>query len=130
MRHVLTEVDEAEAIASASSAEPRGHLRVLCPPAFAVHQLAKHLKQFRDRYPRVMIELTVPGPVETVDENYDVTILSEGRRSSTAASSPGASRAPRSSPAPRPSTSTSAAVPTIRATSSATRRWCPRSSAS
>src|SRR5205085_10916574 len=46
VRHVLTEIDEAEALASASNTEPRGHLRVLCPPAFAVHQLAKHLKQF------------------------------------------------------------------------------------
>jgi hypothetical protein len=32
VRHVLTEIDEAEALASASTAEPRGHLRVLCPP--------------------------------------------------------------------------------------------------
>ena len=80
VRHVLTEVEEAEALASASSAEPRGQLRVLCPPAFAVHQLAKHLKVFRARYPRVSLELSVPGPVETVDENFDVTILTEGRR--------------------------------------------------
>ena len=80
VRHVLTEVEEAEALATASSAEPRGQLRVLCPPAFAVHQLAKHLKTFRARYPRVSIELSVPGPVETVDENFDVTILTEGRR--------------------------------------------------
>ena len=80
VRHVLTEVEEAEALASASSAEPRGQLRVLCPPAFAVHQLAKHLKVFRTRYPRVSLELSVPGPVETVDENFDVSILTEGRR--------------------------------------------------
>jgi DNA-binding transcriptional LysR family regulator len=80
VRHVLTEVDEAEALATASTAEPRGHLRVLCPPAFAVHQLAKHLKQFRARYPKVSIDLTVPGPVETIDENYDVTIIMEGHR--------------------------------------------------
>ena len=80
VRHVLSEIDEAEALATASSAEPRGHLRVLCPPAFAVHQLAKHLKTFRSRYPLVTLELSVPGPVETVDENYDVTILTEGRR--------------------------------------------------
>ena len=26
------------------------------------------------------LELSVPGVVETVDENFDVTILSEGRR--------------------------------------------------
>jgi DNA-binding transcriptional LysR family regulator len=80
VRHVLTEVEEAEALATASTAEPRGVLRVLCPPAFAVHQLAKHLKTFRSRYPRVSLELSVPGPVETVDENFDVTILTEGRQ--------------------------------------------------
>jgi DNA-binding transcriptional LysR family regulator len=80
IRHVLTEVDEAEGLATASNTEPRGNLRILCTPAFAVHQLAKHLKSFRDRYPRVSIELTVTGPVDTVDETFDVTILTEGRR--------------------------------------------------
>ncbi|MEP6739053.1 MAG: LysR family transcriptional regulator [Caldimonas sp.] len=80
VRHVLNEVEEAEALATASTADPRGQLRVLCSPAFAVHQLAKHLRTFRSRYPRVTLELSVPGPVETVDENFDVTILTEGRR--------------------------------------------------
>jgi len=55
-------------------------LRVLCPPAFAVHQIAKHRPKFRAMYPRVTLELSVPGPVETVDENFDVSILTEGRR--------------------------------------------------
>ena len=80
VRHILTEVEEAEALATASTAEPRGHLRVLCPPAFAVHQIAKHLPKFRALYPRVTLELSAPGPVETVDENFDVSILTEGRR--------------------------------------------------
>ncbi len=80
VRHVLTEVEEAEALASAATAEPRGHLRVLAPPAFAVHQIAKHLPRFRELYPRVSVELSAPGPIEAVDENFDVTILVEGRR--------------------------------------------------
>ena len=80
VRHILTEVEEAETLASAATAEPRGHLRVLCSPAFAVHQIAKHLPKFRAMYPRVTLELSVPGPVETVDENFDVSILTEGRR--------------------------------------------------
>jgi DNA-binding transcriptional LysR family regulator len=80
VRQILTEIDEAEALASAATSEPRGHLRVLCPPAFAVHQIAKHLPKFRAMYPRVTLELSAPGPVETVDENFDVTILTEGRR--------------------------------------------------
>ena len=80
VRHILTEVEEAEALATAATTEPRGHLRVLCPPAFAVHQIAKHLPKFRVLYPRVTLELSVPGPVETVDENFDVSIVAEGRR--------------------------------------------------
>ena len=80
VRHILTEVEEAEALATAATSEPRGHLRVLCSPAFAVHQIAKMLPRFRALYPRVTLELSVPGPVETVDENFDVSILTEGRR--------------------------------------------------
>jgi DNA-binding transcriptional LysR family regulator len=80
IRHVLAEVDEAEALATASTAEPRGHLRILCTPSFALHQLARHLKTFRERYPRVSIELSTAGPVETVDERFDVTIIGEGKR--------------------------------------------------
>jgi DNA-binding transcriptional LysR family regulator len=48
---------------------------VLCPPAIAVHQLAKHLPKFHRAYPLVTLEITSPGPVETVDDSYDLTIL-------------------------------------------------------
>ena len=60
--------------------DPRGHLRVLAPPAFAVHQIAKHLPRFRALYPRVTLELVVPGPVETVDENFDISIIQVGKQ--------------------------------------------------
>jgi DNA-binding transcriptional LysR family regulator len=75
VRQILTEVDEAEAFATAATSEPRGHLRVISPPAFAVHQIAKHLPKFRAQFPLVSIELVVPGPVETVDENFDISIV-------------------------------------------------------
>jgi DNA-binding transcriptional LysR family regulator len=55
-------------------------LRVLAPPAFAVHQLAKHLARFHALHPKITIELSTPGPVETMDESYDVSIISVGRR--------------------------------------------------
>lgn len=80
VRQILTEVEEAEAQANAATSEPRGHLRVLVPPAFAVHQLAKHLPRFRQQYPLVTLELSVPGVVETVDENHDVTIITSTRQ--------------------------------------------------
>jgi DNA-binding transcriptional LysR family regulator len=79
-RLILNEVEEAEALASTASSEPRGHLRVLAPPAFAVHQLAKRLPKFHAQYPKITIELSTPGPVETVDENFDVSIITVGRR--------------------------------------------------
>lgn len=75
-RRILVEVDEAEALATSATTEPRGHLRVLVPPAFAVHQLAKHLPKFHKQYPQVTVELNSPGAVDTVDEAFDITILS------------------------------------------------------
>jgi DNA-binding transcriptional LysR family regulator len=80
VRQILSDVEEAEALAQAAVREPAGHLRVVCPPAFAVHQLAKHLPRFRARHPLVTIELTVPGPVETVHESHDVSILMLGTK--------------------------------------------------
>lgn len=80
VRQILADIDEAEALAQAAVREPGGHLRVVCPPAFAVHQLAKHLPRFRARFPQVTLELTVPGPVETVHESHDVSILMLGRK--------------------------------------------------
>ena len=77
-RQILADVDEAEAAAARSVKELRGHLKVLVPPAFAVHQLAKHLPAFRAKHPGVTLELTVPGPVEAVDDNHDVSILMSG----------------------------------------------------
>ncbi len=75
VRLILLGVEESEALASESTKLPRGHLRVLCPPAIAVHQLAKHLMRFQAAYPEVTLELSSPGPVETVDEAFDVTIF-------------------------------------------------------
>ena len=38
-RRILAEVDEAELLTQSATTEVRGHLRVLCPPALAVHQI-------------------------------------------------------------------------------------------
>jgi DNA-binding transcriptional LysR family regulator len=75
VRAILIEVEESEALADASAREPRGHLRVLCPPALAVHQLTKLLPRFAAAYPQVSIELHSPGAVETIDESFDVTLI-------------------------------------------------------
>jgi len=79
-RRLRLDLDEADALASTAATEVHGHLRVLVPPAFAVHQLAKHLPRFRATHPRLSLELTVPGPVDSVDESFDVSILSVAQR--------------------------------------------------
>lgn len=74
VRQILADLDEAEALAAASVTDPRGHVRVLSPPAVAVHQLAKMLPRFHQLFPQVTVEIAANGPVETVDENFDLTI--------------------------------------------------------
>ncbi len=76
VRAILQDVEEADALAGASAREPRGHLRVLCPPAIAVHLLAPQMPLFHARAPQVTVEITAPGPVETVDETFDISLFS------------------------------------------------------
>lgn len=78
-RRILIDIEEAAALASESARQPRGTLRLLAPPAFAVHQLAKRLPAFNQRYPELVIELSATGPVENVDESFDVTIVGTRR---------------------------------------------------
>jgi DNA-binding transcriptional LysR family regulator len=76
VQRILVDVEEAQTIATLETAEPEGTIRVLCSPGFATHQLAKHLPRFRERYPKLVIELTIQNTVTTVDDNHDVSILS------------------------------------------------------
>jgi DNA-binding transcriptional LysR family regulator len=79
VRSILIEVDEAEALAGESTTHPRGHLRLRVPPAIAVHQLAKHLPRFHRDYPDVTLEVNASGPVDSVDEAYDISIFGSRR---------------------------------------------------
>ncbi len=80
VKRVLAELDDADALASAFDKAPSGNLRILCPPAFATHQLVRHLPLFRQRFPQIQLELSAPGPVAAADENFDVSILSIGQQ--------------------------------------------------
>lgn len=74
-RQIVADVDDAAALAASATRDVRGHLRVLAPPGFVVHQLARRLPEFRRAHPNVTIEMSVPGPVEAVDDTHDVSIL-------------------------------------------------------
>jgi DNA-binding transcriptional LysR family regulator len=75
VRSILIEIEESEALASAATKVPRGHLRVLCPPAVAVHQLAKHLPRFQAQFGELTLEIASPAPGATVDESFDLSIF-------------------------------------------------------
>lgn len=77
-REVLAQLDAHDAMAGAAVREPAGTLRVVCPPAFAVHQLALVLPLFSARYPRIAVELSLPGPLDSADSAFDVSVLSLG----------------------------------------------------
>jgi DNA-binding transcriptional LysR family regulator len=79
-RRVLAELDEADAQAGSSAGQARGVLRVVAPPAFAVHQLAKHLPRFRAAQPRLAVEIALPGAVTAADEKADVSIVATVER--------------------------------------------------
>lgn len=77
-RSVLAQLDEGDALAGAATRQPGGTLKVACPPAFAVHQLARVLPLFTHTYPRIVVDLAVPGPLAVVDDAADLSILSVG----------------------------------------------------
>jgi DNA-binding transcriptional LysR family regulator len=79
-RQLLIDLDEADLEAQAVATHPRGHLRVLVPPAFAVHQLARDLPRFHAQCPDVSLELVATGPVVGVDDGCDVSIIFSGAR--------------------------------------------------
>lgn len=75
VRAILLDVEEADALAGAAAREPRGHLRVLCPAAIAVHLLAPQLPRFHEAAPQVTVEITARGPVDTVDDSFDISLF-------------------------------------------------------
>lgn len=79
-KRVLAELDDADSVASAVNSAPSGNVRILCPPAFATHQLVPRLPVFRQRFPRIQLELAAPGPVGAADEHFDVSVVSVGQQ--------------------------------------------------
>lgn len=79
-KRILAELDAADALAGVVNKTPSGVLSVLCPPAFASHQLVRLLPVFRERFPGIRLELSAASPVQVADENFDVSILSIGQQ--------------------------------------------------
>lgn len=74
-RQILADVDDAEAMTRSVAQEARGVVRLRVPPAVSVHQLAKHLPRLRARHPKITLEIDAFGPVEVMNDNYDLSIV-------------------------------------------------------
>lgn len=74
IRLILIDLQEAEAMARASSVEPRGLLRLLAPPSFTTHLLAPCLVPFQRQCPEVRVSITHRF-VDVADSDFDISII-------------------------------------------------------
>lgn len=75
VRHILQDVDEAEAATSSHTHELAGTLRLCAPPVLASYIVAPVLASFRARFPRIHIDLEVLSPREMTVEEFDLCLL-------------------------------------------------------
>lgn len=75
VRQILADIDDAAAMAGARTHELRGTVRLLVPPAVAVHQIAKHLPRLHERHPELSLEVDALAPVEAASEAFDLSIV-------------------------------------------------------
>lgn len=75
VRNILHEVEDAEAAATASTREPQGTIHVLATPVLASYFIAPQIARWRERFPKVALDLMVdPFPQHRVEE-FDVTFM-------------------------------------------------------
>lgn len=75
VRGILNEIDDAEAAVGSSSQELQGTVHLLASPLLAAYFLAPQITIWRQRYPKVALEIAIdPFPQSRVDE-FDVTFM-------------------------------------------------------
>lgn len=72
---ILRELDEAAALVSQEQHLLRGRVRVIAPPLFASRQLLPRLARLQARHPGITVDLTASGPVDTLNEAHDISIV-------------------------------------------------------
>ncbi|GAB3629563.1 HTH-type transcriptional regulator DmlR [Pandoraea terrae] len=74
-RLIIDEIDEADALISSASRDPKGTLRVVAPVSFGVRNLAPLIQRYQEQHPKVVVDLTLTDrPVDLVEEGYDCGI--------------------------------------------------------
>lgn len=72
---LLGELEEAEQLAGAAAATPRGTIRLTCPRNLAARQIAPVIARFAARHPGVRFDVTVSeGLVDLIEEGFDLAV--------------------------------------------------------
>jgi len=75
-RQIIDEVDEADALISSASRDPKGTLKVVAPVSFGLRNLAPLVKKYQELHPKVVVDLALTDrAVDLVEEGYDCGIL-------------------------------------------------------
>ena len=75
VRSILGEIDDAEAAVGSSTQELHGTVHVLATPVLASYVLAPNVGHWRQRYPKVALDITVDPFPQTRVEEFDVTFM-------------------------------------------------------
>lgn len=75
VRTILQDIDEAHSAASLQTQELAGVLRILSPPVLATHVLAPMIAEFRDLYPKILLDIDVESFKKISIEDYDITLM-------------------------------------------------------
>jgi len=76
VKQILTDIDDADAIASSSARKASGTLRIYCQHSFGQSQLARLLPLYAEAMPDVVLDVTLADyAIDLVEEGYDIGIL-------------------------------------------------------
>ncbi|SHH16755.1 LysR family transcriptional regulator [Massilia sp. CF038] len=76
VKQILTDIDDADAVASSSARKASGTLRIYCQHSFGQSQLAALLPKYAEAMPDVVLDVTLADyPIDLVEEGFDIGIL-------------------------------------------------------
>lgn len=75
VRGILQDIEEAHGLVSSQTKELAGVLRLLAPPVLATHVLAPLVSGFRQRYPKILLDIEVAAHRDPPIEDYDITLI-------------------------------------------------------
>lgn len=75
VERILTEIDDADATASAETAQVRGTLRLNAPVSFGIREIAPRLPELAARHPALTVDLGLNDrQVDLIEEGWDLAI--------------------------------------------------------